>query len=60
MHSENPALCFCDPNDSVLFNSSFALNVIMLSRLIWYFHMFEGGGGGGGGLYKPCYEHFVT
>ena len=53
MHSENPAPCFCDPNDSVLFNSSFSLSVIMLSRLILYFHMF-------GGLYKPCYEHFVT
>ena len=53
VHRENSAPCFCDPNDSVLFNSSFALNVIILFRLVWYFHMF-------GGLYKPCFEHFVT
>ena len=53
MHSENPAPCFYDPNYSVLFNSSFALNVIILFRLVWYFRMLMG-------LYKPCYEHFVT
>ena len=53
MHSENPAPCFCDPNDSVLFNSSFSLNVTILFRLVWYFYMF-------GRLYKPSYEHFVT
>ena len=53
MHSKNPAPCFCDPNDSVLFNSSFALNVIILFRLVWYFRMLMG-------LYKSCYEHFVT
>ena len=52
MHSENSAPCFCDPNYSVLFNSSFSLNVIILFRTIWYFCMFVG-------LYKPCYEHFV-
>ena len=53
MHSKNSASCFCDPNDSVLINSSFSLNVIILFRLVWYFRMFVG-------LYKPCYEHFVT
>ena len=53
MHIENDASCFCDPNDSVLINSSFSLNVIILFRLVWYFRMFVG-------LYKPCYEHFVT
>ena len=30
VHSENSASCFCDPNDSVLINSSFSLNVIIL------------------------------
>ena len=53
VHSENSASCLCDPNDSVLINSSFALNVIILFRLVWYFRMFVG-------LYKPCYEHFIT
>ena len=53
VHSENSASCFCDPNDSVLINSYFSLNVILLFRLVWYFHMFVV-------LYKPCYEHFVT
>ena len=53
MHSENSASCICDLNDSVLINSSFALNVILLFRSVWYFRMFVG-------LYKPCYEHFVT
>ena len=53
MHSENSASCVCDPNDSVLINSSFSLNVIILFSLVWYFRMFVG-------LYKPCYAHFVT
>ena len=53
MHSENSTSCFCDPNDFVLINSSFALNLIILFRLFWYFRMFVG-------LYKPCDEHFVT
>ena len=47
------ATCFCDSNDSVLINSSFALNVIILFRIVWYFRMFVG-------LYKPCYEYLVT
>ena len=47
------ASCFCDSNDSVLVNSSFALNVIILIRIVWYFCMFVG-------LYKPCYEYVVT
>ena len=38
---------FCDLNDSVL------INVIILFRLVWYFHIF-------GRLYKPCYGHIVT
>ena len=53
VHSENSASCFGDPNDSVLINSSFSLNEIILFRLVWYFRMFVG-------LYKSCYEHFVT
>ena len=54
MHSENYASCFCDPNDSVWINSSFALNVIILFRLVWYFRMFVG-------LYGPCFgSHFLS
>ena len=37
MHSENSALCFYDPKDSVLINSSFSLNVIILFRLFGIF-----------------------
>ena len=41
------------PNDPVLCNSHFALNVIILFWLFWYFpHLVR--------LYKPLYGHFVT
>ena len=53
VHSEIFCIWFSCSNDSVLINSSFALNVIILFRLVWYFRMFVG-------LYKPCYEYFVT
>ena len=53
MYSEIIWCFFCDSNNSVLINSSFSLNVIILFRIVLYFRMFVG-------LYKPCYEYFVT
>ena len=42
-----------DPNDPVLCNSHFALNVIILFWLFWYFtHLVR--------LYKPLYGQVVT
>ena len=44
---------FCDPNDPVLCNSHFALNVIILFWLFWYFtHLVR--------LHKPLYGQIVT
>ena len=40
-------------NDSVLINFISTLNVIILVRIDWYFHLFVR-------LYNPFYEQFVT
>ena len=44
---------FLCTNDSVLINFISTLNVIILFRIVWYFHLVVR-------LYKPFCEHFVT
>ena len=51
--SEIVCFVFLCTNDPVLVNFISNLTVIILFRIVWYFHLVVR-------LYKPFYEHFVT
>ena len=52
-YSEISCFVFLCTNDPVLVNFISTLTVIILFRIVWYFHLFVR-------LYKPFYEQFVT